>query len=42
MTFNAINETINNCPMPYFTHDASPTFVETDASNYGVGGVVIR
>jgi len=37
--FHKIKEAINNCPMLYFIDDTSPIFVETDASDYGVGGV---
>jgi transposase InsO family protein len=37
--FHALKEAVNNCPMLYFVDDTSPIFVETDASDYGVGGV---
>ena len=37
--FHNLKEAINNCPMLYFIDDTSPIFVETDASDYGVGGV---
>ena len=39
VSFHTIKEAINNCPMLYFIDDTSPIFVETDASDYGVGGV---
>jgi hypothetical protein len=39
VSFHSIKEAINNCPMLYFIDDTSPIFVETDASDYGVGGV---
>ena len=37
--FHKIKDAINNCPMLYFIDDTSPIIVETDASDYGVGGV---
>ena len=39
VSFHSLKEAINNCPMLYFIDDTSPIFVETDASDYGVGGV---
>jgi len=35
--FNDIKEAINACPKLYYLDDISPVYLQTDASDYGVG-----
>ena len=35
--FNDIRQAIDECPLLWFVDDVSPIFLQTDASDYGIG-----
>ena len=42
---NAFNETkiaVSRCPLMYFIDESSPIRLYTDASDYGIGGVLFQ
>ena len=42
IAFEKIKQAINNCPTLFFLDDISPIILETDASNYGIGGYLYQ
>ncbi len=40
--FDAIKMAINECPKLFFVDTTSPVYLNTDASDYGVGGVLYQ
>ena len=40
--FQKVKDAINACPKLYFLNDISPTYLHTDASDYGVGGFLFQ
>jgi hypothetical protein len=42
IAFEKIKQTINNCTTLFFLDDISPIFLQTDASNYGIGGYLFQ
>jgi len=40
--FNDIKEAINACPKLYYLDDISPVYLQTDASDYGVGAYLFQ
>jgi len=42
LAFEGIKEEINNLPMLFFLDDTSPIFLQTDASDYGIGAYLFQ
>ena len=42
LAFTAIKSMINDCPTMYFLEDKADIFLNTDASDYGIGGYVYQ
>ena len=42
MAFNDTKIAVSRCPLMYFINDDSPIRLYTDASNYGIGGVLFQ
>ena len=42
MAFNEIKIAVSRCPLMYFINDHSPIKLYTDASDYGIGGVLFQ
>ena len=42
VAFEALRELIANCPLLHFPNDTSPIILRTDASDYGIGGVLFQ
>ena len=42
ISFGKIKQAINDCPTLFFLDDISPIFLQTDASDYGIGGYLFQ
>jgi len=42
VAFHTILQSVNNCTQLYFVVDSSPIFLETDASDYGIGAYLYQ
>lgn len=40
--FEKVKESVGNCPSLYFVDESSPVYVQTDASDYGIGGYIFQ
>ena len=40
--FETLRELISNCPLLHFPDDSAPTILRTDASDFGIGGVLFQ
>ena len=40
--FESLRELISNCPLLHFPDDSSPIILRTDASDFGIGGVLFQ
>ena len=41
-SFETLRELVSNCPLLHFPDDSSPIILRTDASDFGIGGVLFQ